>query len=313
MTSTETLSWNCHLLKGSPVYHFFWDSTHAITSWCMRAKVVAPCLDSEHLWRTISAPEMVLRSAEALIASALAFTLCFCSILLPSLPQFLFSRILLNKLVLVYLKSIPQNLNQRQYLKSHPLSPPQPHFLWMLHANPDTPQMSQVPSQPCAVHLFIFWSGVLTSSMISKLTLTSLVAQMVKRLSTMWETWVRSLGQEDPLEKEMEIHSSTIAWKIPWTEEPGRLQSMGSQRVGHDWATSLMTSRKKISSERTQELGDKSPASYPADESCWEAFWSFQWNIAPNTQRDSFNNTSIYWLFLPNPCLLKQSPYNFWK
>ena len=57
---------------------------------------------------------------------------------------------------------------------------------------------------------------------------------MVKRLSTMWETWVRSLGQEDPLEKEMEIHSSTIAWKIPWTEESGKLQSMGSQRVGYD-------------------------------------------------------------------------------
>ena len=64
--------------------------------------------------------------------------------------------------------------------------------------------------------------------------LTSLVAQMLKRLSTMRETRVRSLGQEDVLEKEMAIHSSTIAWKIPWTEEPGRLQSMGSQRVGHD-------------------------------------------------------------------------------
>ena len=51
---------------------------------------------------------------------------------------------------------------------------------------------------------------------------------MVKCLSTMWETRVQSLGQEDPLEKEMAIHSSTIAWKIPWTEEPGRLQSMGS-------------------------------------------------------------------------------------
>ena len=63
---------------------------------------------------------------------------------------------------------------------------------------------------------------------------TFLVAQMVKRLSTMWETQVRSLGWEDPLEKEMAIHSSTIAWKIPWTEEPGRLQSMESQRVGHD-------------------------------------------------------------------------------
>ena len=57
---------------------------------------------------------------------------------------------------------------------------------------------------------------------------------MVKRLSTMWETWVRSLGWEDPLEKEMAIHSSTIAWKIPWTEEPGKLQSMGSLGVGHD-------------------------------------------------------------------------------
>ena len=61
-----------------------------------------------------------------------------------------------------------------------------------------------------------------------------LVTQMVKRLSTMQETRVRSLGQEDPLEKEMAIHSSTIAWKIPWTEEPGRLQSIGSQRVRHD-------------------------------------------------------------------------------
>ena len=56
---------------------------------------------------------------------------------------------------------------------------------------------------------------------------TSLVAQMVKRLSTMQETGVRSLGWEDPLEKEMAIHSRTIAWKIPWTEEPGRLPSMG--------------------------------------------------------------------------------------
>ena len=63
---------------------------------------------------------------------------------------------------------------------------------------------------------------------------TSVVAQMLKCLSAMQETRVRSLGREDPLEKEMAIHSSTIAWKIPWTEELGRLQSMGSQRVGHD-------------------------------------------------------------------------------
>ena len=60
------------------------------------------------------------------------------------------------------------------------------------------------------------------------------MAQIVKRLSTVQETWVRALGCEDPLEKEMAIHSNTIAWKILWTEEPGRLQSMGSQRVGHD-------------------------------------------------------------------------------
>ena len=56
---------------------------------------------------------------------------------------------------------------------------------------------------------------------------TSLVAQMVKHLPTMWETQVQSLGQKDPLEKEMATHSSTLAWKIPWTEEPGRLQSIG--------------------------------------------------------------------------------------
>ena len=63
------------------------------------------------------------------------------------------------------------------------------------------------------------------------------MAQMVKRLPAMRETQVRSLGQEDPLEKEMATHSSTLAWRIPWTEEPGRLQSMESQRVGHDLFT----------------------------------------------------------------------------
>ena len=62
----------------------------------------------------------------------------------------------------------------------------------------------------------------------------SLVAQKVKRLPAMWETQVQSLGQEDPLEKAMATHSSTLAWKIPWMEEPGGLQSMGSLRVGHD-------------------------------------------------------------------------------
>ena len=62
----------------------------------------------------------------------------------------------------------------------------------------------------------------------------SLVAQRVEPLPAMQETWVRSLGQEDPLEKKMATHSSTLAWKIPWKEESGRLQSMGSRRVGHN-------------------------------------------------------------------------------
>ena len=63
------------------------------------------------------------------------------------------------------------------------------------------------------------------------------VAQLVNNLPAVLEIQVRSLGQEDPLEKEMATHSSILAWKISWTEEPGGLQSMGSQRVGHDWAT----------------------------------------------------------------------------
>ena len=61
----------------------------------------------------------------------------------------------------------------------------------------------------------------------------SLVAQVVKSLPVVWETWVQPLGWEDPLEKGMATHSSILAWNIPWTEEPGRLQSMGLQRVGH--------------------------------------------------------------------------------
>ena len=60
------------------------------------------------------------------------------------------------------------------------------------------------------------------------------MAQTVKHLPTMWETQVQPLGQEDLLEKEMATHSSILAWKIPWMEDPGRLQSMGSQRVGQD-------------------------------------------------------------------------------
>ena len=70
----------------------------------------------------------------------------------------------------------------------------------------------------------------------------SLVAQRLKHLPAMWETQVRSLGQEDPLEKEIATHSSILAWRITWTEEADGLQSMGSQRVRHDWVTSLSLS-----------------------------------------------------------------------
>ena len=88
--------------------------------------------------------------------------------------------------------------------------------------------------------LFIFnsfpWTEIYTDKMVWR---TSLVAQIVKHLPTMWETWVRSLGWEDPLEKEIATHSSILAWEIPWMEDPSRLQSIGSQRVRHDWVTSL--------------------------------------------------------------------------
>ena len=69
----------------------------------------------------------------------------------------------------------------------------------------------------------------------------SLVAQRLKHLPPMWETRVQSLGREDPLEKEMVTHSSILAWKIPWTEEPKGLQSMGSQRVRHDYGSFTFT------------------------------------------------------------------------
>ena len=70
-----------------------------------------------------------------------------------------------------------------------------------------------------------------------QLLIASLMVQQVKNRPAMWETWVQSLGWEDSLEKEMATHSSILAWKIPKTEEPGRLQPMGIQRVGHDWMT----------------------------------------------------------------------------
>ena len=85
---------------------------------------------------------------------------------------------------------------------------------------------SELAQVPGIVQTLRFFGGHLCS-------LTSLVAQMVKHLPIMWETQVQSLGGEDPLEKEMATHSNTLAWKTPWMEDHSRLQSMGSQRVGH--------------------------------------------------------------------------------
>ena len=70
----------------------------------------------------------------------------------------------------------------------------------------------------------------------------------------MWETQVRSLGQEDPLEKEMTTHSSILAWRIPWTEEPGRLQFMGLQKVEHGWATNTHTQSLSFSNSKLNNL-----------------------------------------------------------
>ena len=93
-------------------------------------------------------------------------------------------------------------------------------------------------------HMWLFRVAKLTDmrlqmfSLFLAFTRASLVAQRLKRLP-MRETWIQSLGREDPLEKELATHTSILAWRIPWTEKPGGLQPMGSQRVGLYWATSL--------------------------------------------------------------------------
>ena len=83
------------------------------------------------------------------------------------------------------------------------------------------------------------WLWLSESLKWNRVSLASLVAQRLNHLPAVQETRIQSLSQEDPLKKEMATHSSILAWRIPWMEEPGRLQSMGSQRVGHNWVTSL--------------------------------------------------------------------------
>ena len=109
--------------------------------------------------------------------------------------------------------------------------------------NPGTEEPSGLPSMGSQSRTWLKWLSSSSSSLQINCTEASLIAQSVKNMPAMQETWVRSLGQEDPLEKEMATGSSILAWKIPWTVEPGGLQSTGSQRVGHDWATN--TSKRK--------------------------------------------------------------------
>ena len=96
-----------------------------------------------------------------------------------------------------------------------------PHTFWILTVSQNI---------PCLLWLFMLSYGA------------SLMAQTVKNLPAMRETWVQSPGWEDPLEKEMATHSSILAWRIPWTEEPGRLQSKGSKRAGQEWVTNTTVS-----------------------------------------------------------------------
>ena len=98
---------------------------------------------------------------------------------------------------------------------------------------------SSVLPQPYCIR--ILRGGAQESVLNKPSTRASLVAQRLKGLPAMWETWVRSLSWEDPLKKEKATHSSILAWRIPWTKDSGGLQSTGSQRIGHDWATNTFT------------------------------------------------------------------------
>ena len=114
----------------------------------------------------------------------------------------------------------------------------------------------------------------------------SLLAQRVMPLSAMWETRVRSLSWEDPLQKEMATHSSTLAWKIPWMEEPGGEQSTGLQRVGHNGATSLTSLIEATGLPRWLRGKEfacqcRRPKRLGFDPWVWKIPWSGEWQPAP--------------------------------
>ena len=143
-----------------------------------------------------------------------------------------------------------------------------------------------------------------------------LVAQMVKNLSAMWKTRVRSLGQEDALEKGMTTHSSIFAWRIPWTEEPGGLQSMGSQRVGHDWTANTLTSHRQSVSQSVQLLSRVWLFAAP---------WITQAELKVNTGTRVWSEVSLAmlwdlghiepqsWLLMALPVLLSAASVNIHK
>ena len=116
---------------------------------------------------------------------------------------------------------------------------------WPIRKDPDAGKDWRQEEKGVREHEMVVWHHRLNGHEFEQTLGTSLVAQMVKYLPTMRETWVQSLGQEDPLEEEMATHSNTLAWKIPRMEEPGKLQSMGSQRVRHDWVTHWETVKDK--------------------------------------------------------------------
>ena len=145
---------------------------------------------------------------------------------------------------------------------------------------------------------FVILSAFLHVHQSQKLSEPLHLAQMVKRLPAVRETQVRSLDWEDPLEKEMATHFSTLAWKIPQTEEPGRLQSMGSQRVGHDWATSLSLFMAVLLHRHywlNHQLLVISSTSSPSLRESWKVptFWShgwFPWQWSPSRVTSLINS-----------------------